>query len=147
MITFSVDTSDLDAKMDRLTKIDIERIHEGIGVIIEGHVVRKIDELGLVDLGAFKASISYRTYPDHVLIHDGVHYGVHLEYGTRPHKIRAKNKKVLHWKKDGKDVFAYSVNHPGTKEYAPFRKGLIASQDDVTAFVRSSIINCISGGG
>lgn len=145
MMTFSIDTSDLDHKLDKLTRIDKRKIYEGIGVIIERHVVRKIDELGLVDLGAFKASISHRTYPDHVLIHDGVHYGAGLEFGTRPHKISAKNKKALHWKKDGKDVFAYSVNHPGTKEYAPFRKGLIASQDDVAAFVRSSIINCVGG--
>ena len=147
MMTFNIDTSDLDIKLDRISKINKKRIHEGIGIIIESHVVRKIDEMGLVDTGAFKGSISHKTKTDHVLIHDGVDYGVHPEYGTRPHVIRAKNKKALHWKKDGKDFFAYSVNHPGTKEYAPFRKGLIASQDDVTAFVRKSIINCMNTGG
>ena len=143
MMTFNIDTSDLDIKLDRISKINKKRIHEGIGIIIESHVVRKIDEMGLVDTGAFKGSISHKTKTDHVLIHDGVHYGIHLEYGTRAHT--AKNKKALHWKKGDKHIFAYSVK--GIREYAPFRKGLIASQDDVTAFVRKSIINCMNTGG
>src|SRR3990167_10329204 len=44
-----------------------------------------------------------------------------LEYGTRPHRIIAKGalfggKNALHWKSStGKDVFAKSVQHPGTQ--------------------------------
>ena len=33
-----------------------------------------------------------------------------IEFGTRPHKIRIKNKKVL---SDGIDIFGTEVNHPG----------------------------------
>lgn len=36
-----------------------------------------------------------------------------LEEGTKPHMIRAKNKKALHWQKGTKDFFAKSVMHPG----------------------------------
>ena len=36
-----------------------------------------------------------------------------LEYGTRPHVIRPKNAKALHWQKGSKDIFATKVNHPG----------------------------------
>lgn len=141
MIKFDIDTRDLDDKLERITAVDKMKIHEGIGIIIEKNVVFKIDQLGLVDTGTFKASITHTTGPDSVVIHDGVSYGIHLEYGTRPHKIRIQEKKALHWKDGGKDVFAMSVMHPGTKEYAPFRKGMVDSVEEVTKFVRMSIIN------
>lgn len=42
-------------------------------------------------------------------------YAKHHEYGTDPHQIRPRNKKVLRFKgKAGKYVFARVVNHPGT---------------------------------
>jgi hypothetical protein len=40
---------------------------------------------------------------------------VFVIYGTQPHVIVARNKKVLKFKIDGKDVFARMVHHPGTK--------------------------------
>ncbi len=141
MIKFDIDTRDLDDKLERITAVDKRKIHEGIGMIIEKNVVFKIDQLGLVDLGAFKGSVTYTVGPDNVIIHDGVDYGIHLEYGTRPHRIKVKEKKALHWKQDGEDFFAKSVMHPGTKEYAPFRKGMFDSVQEVTTFVRMSIIN------
>jgi len=41
-------------------------------------------------------------------------YSSFVEGGTKPHIIRASNKKALHWKKGGKDFFSKFVNHPGT---------------------------------
>lgn len=44
---------------------------------------------------------------------------VYLEYGTAPHPIVARKKKVLHWiGKDGKSHFAIYVRHPG---FAPIK--------------------------
>ena len=43
-------------------------------------------------------------------------YAAHVEYGTKAHVIRSKNGKALKFKVGGKDVFATSVNHPGTKK-------------------------------
>ncbi len=40
-------------------------------------------------------------------------YGIFVLLGTRPHKIFPKDKKVLRWPKDGKFIFAKSVNHSG----------------------------------
>lgn len=51
-----------------------------------------------------------------------------LELGTGPHKIERKTKggggaDSLHWKSTvGKDIFAVSVNHPGSKKHV----GLVA---------------------
>ncbi|MDG4968249.1 hypothetical protein [Lactococcus lactis] len=37
--------------------------------------------------------------------------------GNRPHTIRAKNGGVLHWRLNGKDYYAKSVKHPGSKPH------------------------------
>jgi hypothetical protein len=49
-------------------------------------------------------------------------------YGTRPHVIVARNKKVLKFKVDNRDVFARRVNHPGTKANNFLWKALEASR-------------------
>ncbi|BFH63909.1 MULTISPECIES: hypothetical protein [Paenibacillus] len=46
----------------------------------------------------------------------GVRYGGILEEGSKPHIIRAKNKKALYWKGASHPVKA--VRHPGTKPRA-----------------------------
>lgn len=39
-----------------------------------------------------------------------------VDLGTKPHIIRAKNAKMLHWvDASGKDFFAKEVHHPGNK--------------------------------
>lgn len=43
-------------------------------------------------------------------------YALFVHEGTRPHTIVPRNKKVLTWiPRGGRQVFAQSVNHPGTK--------------------------------
>jgi len=43
----------------------------------------------------------------------GMSYSVFVNFGTRPHKIRPKNKKALRWAGPGGFIFATEVNHPG----------------------------------
>lgn len=55
----------------------------------------------------------------------GVGYAQFVEFGTRPHVIRPRNKKILAWgasrrlsgnARTGSDmIFAHEVHHPGTK--------------------------------
>lgn len=42
-------------------------------------------------------------------------YAAYVEYGTRAHEIRPRNRKVLAWKKGGRTIFARRVQHPGTR--------------------------------
>ena len=43
-------------------------------------------------------------------------YGIHVEFGTRPHTILPKKRRFLAFKsKSGKLVFARRVNHPGSR--------------------------------
>lgn len=57
-----------------------------------------------------------------------IHY--YLEYGTRPHEIKAKGKlyggaDALHWKStSGKDMFARVVKHPGSTKYVGLVQGI-----------------------
>lgn len=45
----------------------------------------------------------------------GADYSGHVEYGTRPHEIRARNARALRWKVPGGYRYATRVRHPGTK--------------------------------
>lgn len=42
-------------------------------------------------------------------------YARFVEEGTGPHRIEPRQALALHWSSKGQDMFARSVNHPGTK--------------------------------
>lgn len=46
--------------------------------------------------------------------------------GSRAHRIEPRNARALHWMEGGRDVFARSVNHPGTRPNPFPRKALQA---------------------
>ncbi len=46
-----------------------------------------------------------------------VNYVSSYYYGSKPHIIRAKNGKALHWVVNGKDHYAKLVRHPGNKPH------------------------------
>jgi len=45
----------------------------------------------------------------------GAPYGVFVELGTRPHKIKPKYRRALRWPAEGGFAFAKEVDHPGTQ--------------------------------
>ena len=58
------------------------------------------------------------------------------EYGSRPHKIRPKNKQALHWRTPGgKGVFATEVDHPGNPPTAFVRRAVAEWPQIVNAVV------------
>ena len=64
----------------------------------------------------FPTSIGFSKY----LLYDNVEYAEAIEFGTDPHVINIKNKKVLANKKKGQ-IFGKQVQHPGT-EAQPFMR-------------------------
>jgi len=87
--------------------------------------MNKMNELATInapfDTGRLAESI--KLYPSYLgaekfLLITSVEYAEYLEYGTRPHIIRIKNKKVLASKKA---IFGKEVKHPGT-EAQPFMR-------------------------
>lgn len=104
-----------------------EKFLSAIGFIIEGSIVEKITQLGLVKTGQFRAGIHTTQKGNEVTISDSVEYGKYLEWGTTTHFVRPTKKKALHWKQDGKDRFSKGHIVKGIKAYAPFRKGIVSA--------------------
>ncbi len=67
-------------------------------------------------------------------------YTMIVERGSRPHAIVAKNAKALRFTtKDGKTVFAKSVQHPGTKGKFFIRAGIAAAKSILPDIVRKHL--------
>lgn len=69
-------------------------------------------------------------------VYVGVPYAKHLEYGTKPHLIKAKRAKVLAG--NGK-VFGRVVNHPGTKAYPFWRPAVKATQTQAPIIMKKIV--------
>lgn len=90
--------------------------------------------------GSFGASVT---------IGSNEQYAPWVEFGTKPHKIRARNAKALAFPGAGGTVFAREVNHPGTKPANMFGDALDASEHAIKASVRAlldRIIKRVFGG-
>ena len=60
-------------------------------------------------------------------------YGIFVQNGTKPHEIRAKNRKFLRWVVSSEFIFAKKVKHPGYKGDAFFE---LAIKQEVPKFER-----------
>lgn len=59
-------------------------------------------------------------------------YGAAVEYGAKPHVIRARNAKALHWVNEfGDDVFRKVVHHPGNAPQPYMRPAFEAAIEPV----------------
>ena len=97
-----------DAKLKGVKRVIVES-----GAAIQGEAILRAPE----DEGNLKNSINLDIKNNGLSaeVAATAEYAADVEFGTKPHKITAKNGKALAFKKDGKTVFAKSVNHPGTK--------------------------------
>jgi len=67
----------------------------------------------------YPTTIGFNDY----FLYDTVEYAEAIEFGTDPHIIKIKNKKVLANKKQG-IIFGKEVKHPGTEAQPFFRPAL-----------------------
>ena len=78
------------------------------------NIERNAKSSASVKTGHLKRSISTKMGDMEATIHtSNLKYAPMVEFGTRPHIIRAKNKKALYWK--GATHPVKKVNHPGSK--------------------------------
>jgi hypothetical protein len=68
-------------------------------------------------------------------------YAPAMEFGTKPHVIRPKNKKALKFSIGGRMMFRKQVNHPGTAPRGFIQRGITVRLDDY----RSSIATAVRG--
>ena len=91
-------------------KNDVRKVVKNSAFNIE----RNAKSSASVKTGHLRRSISTKIGDMEATIHtSNLKYAPMVEFGTRPHIIRAKNKKALYWK--GASHPVKQVNHPGSK--------------------------------
>lgn len=116
-----VDASDLNrfnvkikAKAAKGKEKDIRKAIQKSCLSIKKSAMENLTSNGTVKTGHLRRNISYKTTMTEGTVHTAnVKYGIVIEKGSKPHVIRAKNKKALYWKGANHPVRA--VKHPGTK--------------------------------
>lgn len=112
-------TQGLEKAAANINKYTADKLDGIKRVIAESTVSIQSDAVSLApeDTGNLKNSINFNITNKGLTgeVYAGAEYAPDVEFGTDPHKIVAKNGKALAFKKDGKTVFAKSVNHPGTR--------------------------------
>ena len=91
-------------------------------------VEQEAKETAPVDSGYYRNNIGFDGKTRVIANAD---YSAALEYGTKPYVIEPKSAKFLHFQKEGKDVFAKIVHHPGTKPLAIMRNAALKVQKQV----------------
>lgn len=122
-------------------EFDIERIDQkAIAVKVLWRAMNKLEELAkrfvAVDEGTLKTAINlFPAYPGALsyVLSDGVDYGVHLEYGTRPHWVPIEPLKEWSKRVLGDEDAAFAVRAAiakrGTRAQPFFRPALAQVQN------------------
>ena len=111
-----IDTNELDkfaveiTKLDDKTKDNVQKVLNNTGFKIEAKAKGNVP----VDTGHLRRGITTKIGDMEVTVHtSNIKYAPMVEYGTKAHIIKAKNKKALYWK--GASHPVKSVRHPGSK--------------------------------
>ena len=111
-----IDSTDLNkfsvilGKLPDEIKDDVRKVVKNSAFNIE----RNAKSSASVKTGHLRRSISTKMGDMEATIHtSNLKYAPMVEFGTKPHIIRAKNKKALYWK--GANHPVKSVRHPGGK--------------------------------
>ena len=115
-----IDTSEIDKFVIDLKdaseniRSDVQKVLKKIGFNIEARAKRNITNNGSVKTGHLRRGVTTDIGNMEVTVHtSNIKYARGVEEGTRPHTIRAKNKKALYWK--GAKHPVKSVRHPGSR--------------------------------
>ena len=111
-----IDSSDLN-KFSVILRELPDEIKDDIRKVVKNsafNIERNAKSSASVKTGHLRRSISTKMGDMEATIHtSNLKYAPMVEFGTRPHIIRAKNKKALYWK--GATHPVKQVNHPGSK--------------------------------
>ena len=115
-----IDTSEIDKFVIDLKdtsediRSDIQKVIKKAGFNIERNAKQNITNNGSVVTGHLRRGITTNVGNMEATVHtSNIKYARGVEEGTRPHIIRAKNKKALYWK--GAKHPVKSVRHPGSR--------------------------------
>jgi hypothetical protein len=113
-----IDTNELNkfaveiTKLDDKTKDNVQKVLNNTGFNIEAQAKINLDRNKSVVTGHLMRGITTKIGNMEVTVHtSNIKYAPMVEYGTKPHIIKPKNKKALYWK--GARHPVKSVRHPG----------------------------------
>ena len=116
----NIDTSEINKFVIDLKEVsegirsDVQKVLVNSGFNIEAQAKINLDRNGSVKTGHLRRGIATKIGNMEVTVHtSNIKYAPMVEYGTKPHTIKAKNKKALYWK--GARHPVRSVRHPGGK--------------------------------
>ena len=111
-----IDSSDLN-KFSVILRELPDEIKNDVRKVVKNsafNIERNAKSSASVKTGHLKRSISTKMGDMEATIHtSNLKYAPMVEFGTRPHIIKAKNKKALYWK--GASHPVKQVSHPGSK--------------------------------
>ena len=115
-----IDTNELDKFAVEITKLDdkikdnVQKVLNNTGFKIEAQAKTNLNRNKSVVTGHLMRGITTKIGNMEVTVHtSNIKYAPMVEYGTKAHIIKAKNKKALYWK--GASHPVKSVRHPGSK--------------------------------
>ena len=115
-----IDTSELDhfaveiTKLDDKTEENVKKVLKNSAFNIEANAKKNLNSNKSVVTGHLSRGITTDIKGLEATIHtSNIKYAPMVEYGTKAHIIKAKNKKALYWKSASHPV--KSVRHPGSK--------------------------------
>ena len=113
--TSEIDKFEIDLKgTSENIRTDVQKVLKKSGFNIEAKAKLNITNNGSVKTGHLRRGITTDVGNMEVTVHtSNIKYARGVEEGTRPHTIRAKNKKALYWK--GAKHPVKSVRHPGSR--------------------------------
>ena len=111
----------------------VDSLAEAIAHDLEQEIVKKCP----VDTGALRNSITIVRHGNQFSI-TALDYLMHVEFGTPPHIIRVKDKKVL---SNGKVFFGKEVHHPGTRPQPIIRTTI---RQDLPRIVQRNVTRLLS---
>jgi HK97 gp10 family phage protein len=110
-----IDLTNLEDDLEEASRLSGQSVHQ-IMLGFASEIQADMQQRAHVVTGKMRANITIKDEPSGITVgvDDAVvPYAKYEAYGTKPHIIRAKNKKALMFKVGGKTVIVKSVHHPG----------------------------------
>jgi len=145
-IQIAVDTGAFSEAMEIAPRLVIQEIEKAVktGLVNVQRDARRNHPGWKSQSGALARSVKvdFRTFknPGGIYLDTGVApYAGYVHDGTRPHKIRAKNKKTLFFRKGADKFFPKVVNHPGTKPTLFLTNAVYRNVQTLTGLVNEAV--------
>ncbi len=142
---------ELDVKADKLPALLDEATYSRLlslladqaAEIYTEDVVAFIRDHNISKSGGLESQIGWRPEGNKSLVFTRDEWPAHLEYGTKPHIIRPKDRKALRIPTEEGYVFAKQIDHPGTSPVPFFFADQMERQKNILSVAKRTILSAM----